>query len=415
MTRLEDAAKAIHADIEKMTVIDAHEHLYPESECLKLDVDAFLFFRHYCRFDLAAAGMKPEKIAYVFDSGAPLMERWREFKPYYEMISNSTYVRSAHIAMERFYGESAVTDGNIESLTQKIKDFHKPGLYTRVLRDACNIETCLNQGQDRENNKLFNYPNDPLLTPVSVPIWNLCCYGDIAGSAGHVGMEVKNVDDLMETARRHVRKAKENGSVGVKFSVFPMSCPSLSDAEETLARVIKDKNHWLPPENPVADVYFDALLREAREQDLVVCVHTGYWHDFRQLNPSHGIHMFDSYPDVKFDLYHVGYPYVREAIMLGKSRGNVWLNMCWTYIISPHFALEALIEMLETVPGNKIIGFGGDYAVVEKIYGHLVLARQVMAKALAGKVCDGSITLDRAVSLAHHMLYQNPQNLYRLV
>jgi len=66
------------------------------------------------------------------------------------------------------------------------------------------------------------------------------------------------------------------------------------------------------------------------------------------------------------------------------------------------------------VPWSKIIGFGGDYDVVEKVYGHLILARQVIAKALASKVCDGSMTLDKAVSLAHHMLYQNPKNLYKL-
>jgi len=106
--------------------------------------------------------------------------------------------------------------------------------------------------------------------------------------------------------------------------------------------------------------------------------------------------------------------YVREAILLGKTRGNVWMNMCFTYIISPHFACNALTEMLEMVPWNKIIGFGGDYTVVEKVYGHLVLARQVIAKALAIKVCDGSMTIEKAVSLAHHMLYQNPKNLYKL-
>jgi len=120
------------------------------------------------------------------------------------------------------------------------------------------------------------------------------------------------------------------------------------------------------------------------------------------------------YPDVKFDLYHVGYPYVRDAIMLGKSRGNVWMNMCWTYILSPHFAYDALTEMLEMVPGSKIIGFGGDYSVVEKIYGHLVMARQIIAKALASKVYDGTLTFDGAVSLAYNMLYETPKKLYRL-
>jgi predicted TIM-barrel fold metal-dependent hydrolase len=413
MTRLESNIQAIHAEIEKMVVIDTHEHLYPESECLKLNADALTLFRHYCPYDLKAAGMKQDKIDYVL-SDAPLVQRWREFKPYYDMISNSTYVRSAHIAMERFYGESAVTDDNIESLSQKIKDMHKPGFYTYVLKEACNIETCLNQGQDHDNRPLSSYPDDPLLTPVACWQCLPCSCKDIAEYASLLGRDVANIDDILEAARLHVRKTKEVGGVGVKFPVFPMFAPSIADAREALSRILNDQNLWLPPDNPIANVYIDALLREVQEQDLVACIHTGYWGDFRQLNPSHGIYMFDHYPDVSFDLYHVGYPYVREAIMLGKSRGNVWMNMCWAYIISPHFAHDALTEMLEMVPWSKIIGFGGDYAIVEKIYGHLVLARQVMAKALANKVCDGSMTFDKAVSLAHHMLYQNPKNLYRL-
>ncbi|MDR0326068.1 MAG: amidohydrolase family protein [Oscillospiraceae bacterium] len=414
MTIFEGNIQAIHEEIEKMTIIDTHEHLYPERECLKFDADAFMMFRHYCRFDLIAAGMKEDKIKIVFDSDAPLMQRWREFKPYYEAISNSTYVQSAHIAMERFYGENRLTDGNVEIVTQRIKDARKPGLYANVIRDACNIETCLNQGQNREEKPLFSYPDDPLLTPVSNWINNPRAYESVAGYADLLGRDVGSVEDLVDAARLHVRKVKKHGGVGIKFPVFPMSYPDMAEAKEAFARIIKDKTLWLPPENPIANVFYDALLREAQEQDLVACIHTGYWFNYRELNPSHGIFMFDHYPDVSFDLYHVGYPYVREAIMLGKSRGNVWMNMCWTYIISPHFACDALTEMLEMVPWTKIIGFGGDYAVAEKIYGHLVLARRVMAKALATKVCDGAMTLDKAISLAHHMLYQNPKNLYKL-
>jgi len=113
-------------------------------------------------------------------------------------------------------------------------------------------------------------------------------------------------------------------------------------------------------------------------------------------------------------VFHVGYPYVREAIMLGKSRGNVYLNMCWTYLISPHFAYDALVEMLEMVPGHKITGFGGDYFVVEKTYGHLVLAREVIARALATKITDGWFTFEQAITMAKKMLYDNPKALYHL-
>jgi hypothetical protein len=37
-------------------------------------------------------------------------------------------------------------------------------------------------------------------------------------------------------------------------------------------------------------------------------------------------------------------------------------------------ARTALDEWLDMVPSSKIFGFGGDYAIVEKVYGHVVLA-----------------------------------------
>ena len=85
MTHLNSTAQAIHAEIEKMTIIDAHEHLYPEKVRISQPVDALTLFRHYSPGDLRAAGMKPDRVEYIL-SEAPLRERWMEFKPYYESI-----------------------------------------------------------------------------------------------------------------------------------------------------------------------------------------------------------------------------------------------------------------------------------------------------------------------------------------
>jgi len=414
MKHLDSIAQAIHAEIEQMTIIDAHEHLYPESVRLGFDVDALTLFRHYCPGDLRAAGMKPERVEYVLSDEFPLMERWKEFKPYYEKISNSTYVRSAHIALQQFYGESSLTDNNIELVSERIKKANKPGLYEKVIKETCKIETCLNQGQDKNNIALFSYPEDPLLTPVSWIHVNPRSFNDLKIHNEVLGRDVVCIEDLLEAAHTHVQNIKKDGGVGIKFFVFPMSKPLMTEAKETFSRIEKDRDLCLPIENPITNIYYDAVLDEAQKQGLVVCVHTGYWGDFRELTPSNAIYMFDNYPDIMFDLYHVGYPYVREAIMLGKAKGNVWMNMCWTYIISPHFACDALTEMLEMIPWNKIIGFGGDYAIAEKIYGHLVIAREVIAKAFAKKVNDCSMTLEQAVSIAHNILYFNPKKLYGL-
>lgn len=100
--------------------------------------------------------------------------------------------------------------------------------------------------------------------------------------------------------------------------------------------------------------------------------------------------------------------------MLGKAWPNVRLNMAWTYIISQHFAYDALSEMVEMLPDNKIFGFGGDYYVIEKVFGHLCMARETIAAVLADKVARHELTAERALRMAEKMLYDNPKEFYGL-
>jgi len=411
--RLDETVARLLRDIETMPVINAHEHLPPEPERLKWPVDALTLFSHYCRGDLVASGLSHDRVNFIF-SDAPLRDRWAAFKPAYEQFRHTAYARAAHLAMEKFYGHDELRDDNIESVTAAMRASNTPGLYKRVLRDACNIETCLvNVDPFTEKDA------DGLLTPVCRIPW-LSWGGSFAqlidAYSPMLSRELSCVEDVQEAIRLCMRGIKRHGGVGVKMFVFPVGAPDQAAARNVFDRARRDADYakTLPHANPLTDVLFDTAFDEMRAQGLVAAVHTGYWGDYRKLNPSTVIDMADRHPGLSFDVYHLGYPYMREAILLGKTRGNVFLNLCWTYIISPKFAYEALVEMLESVPAHKIIGFGGDYFVVEKVYGHLVLARETIARALATKITDGWLTHDQALTLAKKMLYDNPKALYNL-
>jgi predicted TIM-barrel fold metal-dependent hydrolase len=398
--------QTILGELERITIIDAHEHLPPELLYNQKKVDALTLFSHYCRGDLAAAGLDQSGVDFIFSDG-PLMERWAAFEPYYKNISRTAYARAAHIALEHFYGEKKITRENIEPLSEKIKANNTPGLYKRVLRDACKIETCLAQD-------CYERCDDGLMTPVIWTLNNPCAFSDIGAYEKKFGIPLKSLDDFLETSREQIRAIKRAGGVGFKFFVFPMHKPDREEAAAAFDFLKSNPAQKLPVPNPLSDAFFGAAFDEVAKQDLTACVHTGYWRDFRELHPAHLLYAFDNYPRTRFDVYHVGYPYVRDAILLGKTRANVWLNLCWTYIISPHFAKDALSEILEMVPLHKIIGFGGDYFIPEKVYGHLAMARNVIAEVLAAKIAAGWFTTEEAVDIARMMLYENPKALYRL-
>jgi predicted TIM-barrel fold metal-dependent hydrolase len=111
----------------------------------------------------------------------------------------------------------------------------------------------------------------------------------------------------------------------------------------------------------------------------------------------------------------LGYPWVRETLMLGKGFPNVWLNLCWTHIIAQKFAEDAMSEAIELVPSNKILAFGADYGLpVEKVYGHLIMARENIARAFSPKIESGQMSIKQAVTVIRKWLRDNPKELYRL-
>ena len=99
---------------------------------------------------------------------------------------------------------------------------------------------------------------------------------------------------------------------------------------------------------------------------------------------------------------------------MAKNFSNVTADITWLPIISPEIARQLLHELIETVPGNKIMAFGGDAMTVEMAYGHARMARQVVSRVLSEKVAEGYLSENEAVALAWRMLRDNPASFYKL-
>ena len=76
---------------------------------------------------------------------------------------------------------------------------------------------------------------------------------------------------------------------------------------------------------------------------------------------------------------------------------------------------RALDEWLDVVPVTKILAWGGDYwMALEKVYGHLVMARENVAEVLAGRIHRGLMTESHALEVATMMFCTNAETLYNL-
>jgi len=245
-----------------------------------------------------------------------------------------------------------------------------------------------------------------------------------------VGMEVHTLADWMDVTRRHIESVlnADNRVVCLKCTLaysrsLRFDKVTYADAERAFIEFFEDRNlpDWRPPikaGKALADFMMHHVCRVADDNNIVQQIHTGIQEGngnvIYDANPVLMTNLFLEYRNARFDIFHMGYPYVMELGNVAKNFRNVFIDMCWGHAISPEGARRALVEWLDVLPANKISAFGGDYSFVDGVYGHQVLARQNVAASLAQKVADGSISLARAKELAEWLFVDNPKRLFGL-
>ena len=158
------------------------------------------------------------------------------------------------------------------------------------------------------------------------------------------------------------------------------------------------------------------LVQLAEAHHLPMQIHTGLQagngNFIANSNPTQLTNIFFRYPKVQFDIFHIGYPYDRELTAIAKMFPNVNVDFCWVHIVSPSAARHSLHVFIDTVPLNKIMGFGGDYRYPELSFAHLIIARRNIAQVLAERVQAGLFTETEAVTAGRMLLHDNPARLF---
>jgi len=394
--------------ISEMEIIDAHQHLPAEEEYLAFQYSGLNMFAGYLQHDLASAGLPPEFKATLREGGfKPVEQWWPVIRPHWENVKHGSYGRALRITARDLWGLADVDDTTIHALAGAVMAGNTPGLYRRVLRERCRARlsiTCVDQPA---------FPRDPGLRGITMLIKSAGSPRAIADElTRRTGREVKTLDDAVAAAQGLLRAERAAGAVGFKTHARHHDAPDPAEAEKQWRQGMA-AGPDAPASAAVNDLIFDRGLDVAAETDAVVALHSGYWGDFRLLDPKHLLGFAARRGDVRFDLFHLGAPMLRDAMLIGKNLPNVTLNLTWLPIISQTQARRCLDELIDLAPMNKIIAFGGDYRVcVQKTWGHLVLAREAVAEALAARVDAGEFDQAEALRLARMWFCGNPSRIY---
>lgn len=409
--------------IGELQILDSHEHL-PNERDRPAEADLLAeWLTHYFSCDLVSAGLSDDGLARARDSRVDLMARWDLVEPYWEAARTTGYGRSLDLAARGLYGVDGVRRQTLGRLNEAfVAARARGGHYRYVLKEKGRIALSLVDSNLECDREFFATAVrlDHFIMPT-----HRC---EIRNQGRGVGVQVHSLEDWEEALRRQLGRAFDQGAVVVKHGLAYMRSllyekTTRAEAEREFQEFFRAEHapEWRPPlkaGRALQSHMMHALLRLADQQGLTVQVHTGLQEGngnvIADANPVNLTNGFLEYENVTFDLFHMGYPYTQELSNLAKNFRNVTIDMCWGHIISPEAARRALVEWLDAVPANKIIGFGGDYCFVDGVYGHQHLARQNIAAALATKVADGSFDLERAKEIARWLLVDNPTRILRL-
>jgi len=406
------------ARLAEIRVIDTHEHLWDESYRLAHPGDWTLPFFHYGITALQVAGMTPAESETLYASDTPHEDKWAIFSRYYPAARNTAYLRCARIALRDLYGIEAVTRESMEELTRRIRAAVRPGFYRHVLRERAGIDCAWVNAFDRdeEGNRypVRDWGDTSLLHPAlfANDLIHPTGYGLMARATGR---EAETLADWLAAIDAYFARYAP-GCAAVKVALAyrrPLAYSPDVPRAQAEALYVEHRERPLAGEaaRPLEDYILHHVLRRAADYALPVQFHTGLYSGANHLN-AYALRdnvrdlaaLAVAHPECRIIAMHIAYPFQDELVMAARQVPNLFAEMSWAWVVDPVAAARFMAQMLVAAPMTKLLGFGGDYAFVENTYGHLAVARQGMARALATLVEDWGWDLEEAVEAGWYAL-----------
>jgi hypothetical protein len=377
-------------EIDSLPLVDTHEHLHKEDRWVGDGPDILQdLFGNYATSELLVAGAPPDAVERLLDSSAgDLGSRFLPVRDAWEAIQLTGYGEAVRLIAREIYGLEELTVDGLEAAQVILTSLRRPGERLRLLRDVARLDHV--QVDDFEPACLPDASGlDFFLYDIS---WEKLASGDVTG------LDVSSLDELRAVL----------GGVFERYAACAIAVKTQHAYFRTLAwaeRSDDEASRALAPVLAGGDVDESACLAPLK-------IHTGHLAGtgsmlVDRVRPSHLCALLARYPETRFVLMHISYPYSDELISIAKHFPNVWVDLCWAWSINPHSATDFVRRFLHAVPVNKLFAYGGDTGWPTASVAYAAQARRGLARALEAEVAAGDLTERQAIAVAHRVMRDN--------
>jgi hypothetical protein len=407
--------------IQSLRMIDTHEHLNKEHDFTQHGPDILQdLFDNYVAADLVVAGAPQAAVERLLDVSDPdLRERFTGVRAAWERCRYTGYGEAVRLIARRAYGMEEITIEAIEAAAPRAIALRQPGNRLHILRDEANLDHV--QIDD------FSWQCLPDHSGLDFFLYDLSWVGFCRGNVDAPGIYEEVGTEIHDLASLRVGTA----AIFAKHGPRAIAVKSQHAYQRTLLwreRADADAAHVLDKQLAGHELAEDERLclgdwctargvELAIEYDLPFKIHTGYYagHShmpIERIRPGQLSALLERYPQARFVLMHIAYPYNDELIALVKHYPNVYVDMCWAWSITPLVARDFVRRMIHAVPCNKLFAFGGDTFWPNAAVAYATQARQWLTRALQAEVDEGLLRAPEAIALATRLMRTNQEECF---
>lgn len=231
----------------------------------------------------------------------------------------------------------------------------------------------------------------------------------------HYGFTGKTLSDYVDMAQSLIGKLHREGKiVALKTAIaYNRSVDFYPDDREAAERAFGKNPAEIPPRELTlfGNYVFHRCFEVAAKFDIPVQVHTGLA-DLRGSDPMLVEPLLRQYPNVRFVLFHSGYPWTSQVAALAHNFFNAYPSLTWMPLISTAAAIRTLDEYIDVAPSINTITWGGDSWVPEESVGAQLAWRFVVASVLTRRYRDGMLAHSELDVLAEKLMLSNGRQVY---
>jgi hypothetical protein len=414
----------LRAVIDGIRVIDTHERLEEEEARLARPVDFSSLLSPHAACDVVSAGMSVPDVARFLAAETDAAEKWRLLAPYWSTICFTGYGQAIQRAIRDLYGIEALTQQSCTAVSEAMRQGQRPGVYQRLLGEKAGVDLCLVPPLDGPVSLFRERSDTRLFRQVLTVDHFLAQMMPLEELSRQSGLEVGSLRELLRVIDGFFSRYGDRAVAIVNNCAYWRTL-RFDDVSQGQAETLFERGYVAQEglssseTKALQDFLFHYCIQRAGDYRLPVMIHTGYPGgnnrlDMTRIRATDLVPLFRKYPQARFVLLHMGYPYQHEVLALAKHFSNVYVDLSDSWALDGEATRGFVLQWLGAAPINKLLGFGGSATIAEIAYGHCRLARDGLCRALTGAIDDGTLSRSDAAEVASRLLRENAWTAFRL-